>query len=237
MLTRALSRVPHIHENVGRPDCLGSVEMGVPELIGRHSRQPRGLVGRVITRMMARKTSASIPWTVGLLGLEPNHRVVEVGFGHGDSLAALLNSVPGGHVAGVELSATMVAAAAKRFKEPLGRGQLSLYHTEDGALPVPDTSFDRAVTLNTIYVTADPTALFGELFRVLAPGGKAAITFPERQRFAEFPPAQTEGFFLHELSDLEAAMASVGFSDVAVQSNPGLPLAPMSLFGVRPQLS
>ena len=183
--------------------------------------------------MMARQTSAAIPWTLGRLELDPSHHVVDVGFGRGDSLAALLDHVPDGHVAGVEMSETMLTDATKRFRQAIQRRQLSLHPTEDGTLPIPDTSFDRAVTLNTVYITEDPTALFRELYRVLVPGGKAAITFPERRGFAEFPPARTEGFFLHELSDLEAAMSTAGFVDVATHSNPGLPLEPQCLVGNR----
>ena len=63
--------------------------------------------------------------------------------------------------------------------------------------------------------------LFADLRRLLVPGGRAAVTFPERSGFATFPPAQTEGFFLHELADLSRAMTEVGFEDVTVHDGPG----------------
>lgn len=207
--------------------------MGLPDLIGRHSRHPRGFVGRIITRMMARRTSPGIPWTVDLLELSQDHRVVDVGFGRGDSLAFLLERTLEGHVAGVELSDTMLQAAATRFREAISSERLSLHRTDDGTIPLEDASFDRAVSLNTIYITEYPAALFGEMFRVLAPGGRAALTFPEREGFADFPPARTEGFFLHQLADLRRAMSEAGFVDVVTHSEPDLPLNPQCLVGRR----
>ncbi len=182
---------------------------------------------------MARQTSPGIPWTVDLLELSRDDRVVDVGFGRGDSLAHLLERVPDGHVAGVELSDTMLQAAAARFRGAISSEHLSLHRTEDGTIPLDDASFSRAVSLNTIYITEHPTVLFGEMFRVLSPGGRAALTFPEREGFSAFPPARTEGFFLHELADLRRAMSEAGFVDVVVHSQPNLPLSPQCLIGLR----
>ncbi len=208
--------------------------MGVPELIGRHSRLPHGPVGRVVARMMARTTSASIPWTLDLLGLDATHRVADLGFGRGDSLAALLDRVPDGHVAGIEMSETMLRVARRRFASSVRDGHLGLHHTVDGRTgPVGEGSFDRAVTLNTIYITEHPATLFGDLHALLVPGGRVAVTFPERSGFSQFPPAKTEGFFLHELADLEQAMVDAGFGDVTVHRAPDLALHPLSLVGTR----
>lgn len=183
--------------------------------------------------MMARRTSAAIPWAIGLLPLEPSHRVADVGFGHGDSLAALLERVPQGRVAGIEMSETMLDVAAKRFKAEISSGRLALHHSADGRLShVGEGQFDLAVSFNTIYITEDPAVLFADLRRLLVPGGRAAVTFPERSGFATFPPAQTEGFFLHELADLSRAMTEVGFEDVTVHDGPDIVMHPQSLVGV-----
>jgi len=49
------------------------------------------------------------------------------------------------------------------------------------------------------------------MFRVLKPKGMAAVTFPIRGNFMRFKPVATVGFYLHELSDLQAAFHDAGF--------------------------
>jgi len=55
-----------------------------------------------------------------------------------------------------------------------------------GALPVADESADAAVSNLTAAAAADPGAVAGEMARLLAPGGTAAITAPLRGTWAEF---------------------------------------------------
>ena len=87
------------------------------------------------------------------------------------------------------------------------------------ALPFNEATFDKACTVATAYVIADPGAVFKEMHRVLKPGGLAAVTFPIRENFMRFKPVATEGFHLHELADLEAAFRQAGFTETRTGRN------------------
>jgi hypothetical protein len=54
-----------------------------PEFIAMQAAHPRGLVGRLLFRVMAAETLAVNERALQLLELEPNSRVLEIGFGHG----------------------------------------------------------------------------------------------------------------------------------------------------------
>src|SRR5438034_6417613 len=86
----------------------------VNRLIGRNYGHPGGLVGRLTARLMRRGNADLNLWLVGLLDVQPADRVLEVGFGPGTALDALLARAADGFVAGVDVSALMVQQARAR---------------------------------------------------------------------------------------------------------------------------
>jgi ubiquinone/menaquinone biosynthesis C-methylase UbiE len=109
--------------------------------------------------------------------------------------------------------------ASKRNANAISEGRVKLHRAAGGALPFDDGAFDKACTVATMYVIADPSAVFREMYRVLKPNGLAAVTFPVREKFMRFKPAQTKGFYLHELTDLEAAFRDAGFVESRTERN------------------
>src|SRR5690348_12482524 len=85
-----------------------------PEFIARQEGHPRGLVGRLLFRDKAAETLAVNERALQILGLEPNSGVLEIGFGHGRTLARALELAPNGLVAGIDVSADMVGAFRRR---------------------------------------------------------------------------------------------------------------------------
>jgi ubiquinone/menaquinone biosynthesis C-methylase UbiE len=148
--------------------------------------------------------------------------VLEVGFGNGANIALLAERAINGHVRGAEISKTAIAMASKKNAPAITEGRVSLHEAPGGALPFDDGTFDKACTVATMYVIADPSAVFKEMHRVLKPGGLAAVTFPIRENFMRFKPAQTDGFHLHELADLEAALRDAGFAETRTERNDGV---------------
>ena len=185
--------------------------MGLFSAIGKQLQHPRGIFGRALFSWMTSKTIAHARWTADLMDVQPGDNVLEVGFGNGANIELLAQRASKGHVVGAEISETAIAMASKRNANAISEGRVQLHRTAGGALPFDDGAFDKACTVATMYVIADPSAVFREIYRVLKPNGLAAVTFPVREKFMRFKPAQTEGFYLHELADLEAAFRDAGF--------------------------
>lgn len=51
---------------------------------------------------------------------------------------------------------------------------------DESALPLADNSVDRILLLHMVEFAADPKALLGEVWRVLAPGGRVLLVVPNR---------------------------------------------------------
>lgn len=145
--------------------------------IDRQHREPAGVMGRLIGERMSRQHTPETDWSIGLLGLRPAERVLELGFGAGRGLALALERVPAGHVTGVDRSATMVRAAARRNRAALREGRLALLRGDLASLPVAGPRFDAIVTIHTFYFWPDPPTLARRLAQLLAPGGRLVSTF------------------------------------------------------------
>ena len=113
------------------------------------------------------------PWKLGRL--EPGERVLDLGSGAGtDSLIAAQMVGDRGHVTGIDMTPAMLAKARAAAAE-MGAANIEFREGEGERLPFPDASFDVVISNGVIDLIPDKDAVFAELFRVLAPGGRMQI--------------------------------------------------------------
>jgi len=144
--------------------------------LARQLSRPEGLRGRIVARRLNRGNASAIEAAVGATGLRPGQVAADVGFGGGYGLGLLLDRVgAGGHVHGIELSDTMLAAARRNRRGDLTDGRLVLAKGTLEQLPLTDGSVDGLITVNTLYFVEDLAPAFREIARVLAPAGSAVI--------------------------------------------------------------
>jgi SAM-dependent methyltransferase len=113
------------------------------------------------------------PWQLGRL--EPGERVLDLGSGAGtDSLVAVQMVGAGGSVTGIDMTPQMLAKARAAAAE-MGASNVEFVEAEAERLPFADASFDVVISNGVIDLIPDKDAVFGELHRVLAPGGRMQI--------------------------------------------------------------
>ena len=113
------------------------------------------------------------PWTMGRLA--PGERVLDLGSGAGtDSLIAALMGAPNGHVTGIDMTAPMLAKARAAAAE-MRAVNVEFVDGEAEHLPFPDASFDVVISNGVIDLIPDKDAVYAELARVLAPGGRIQV--------------------------------------------------------------
>ncbi len=155
--------------------------MGVASSVGKQFQHPRGWFGRVVARVMTRRTATSVTWTIDLIASEPGDALLEVGFGGGAGIKQLAARAGEGHVVGVDVFEAMIAAVSRRHAAAIVDGHIELVRAPGGALPFDEGRFDKACTINTVYVIQSPADVFTEMFRVLEPGGRAVVGFPDHE--------------------------------------------------------
>ncbi|MBX5495178.1 MAG: class I SAM-dependent methyltransferase, partial [Bryobacteraceae bacterium] len=91
-------------------------------------------------------------------------RLLDAGCGAG--LLAVLASLRGAHVTGIDASPGLIGIAQERLPAAdLREGDLE-------SLPFPEASFDAVTAVNSIFYTADMAKAMRELARVVRPGGR-----------------------------------------------------------------
>ena len=189
--------------------------------------EPHGLGGLVAGEVMAWRNRGLNGWTLRLLGVRRASRVLEVGFGPGVGIRMAAALARRGRVAGVDPSALMVKRARWRNHKAVRNGRVELRRGDVRALPWPDGAFTHVFSVNTFHEWGDPAAALAELSRVLAPGGRVALTAQSRgARDLDEARAIAERS-LEQLGD-------AGFGALRVAWRPARPLPAHCLLGALP---
>lgn len=114
--------------------------------------------------------------TVERLDLRPGESVLDVCSGSGGSALPAAERVgPNGRVIAVDLAERLIALAEAKAQSR-GLGNIEFRVADMLALGYPDATFDAVICVFGIFFVPDMTAAVGELWRMVRPGGRLAIT-------------------------------------------------------------
>jgi trans-aconitate methyltransferase len=138
---------------------------------------PSGLLGRLVGRIMATRSSnvERNRWAVDQLAVRPADRVLEIGFGPGVALEALVARVTGGAVHGIDHSDVMVRMATRRNARAVAEGRLRLSRAGVADVDEALAPLDLILAVNNMGMWPDPPAQLSHLAGLLAPGGRIAV--------------------------------------------------------------
>jgi SAM-dependent methyltransferase len=161
------------------------------------------------------------------LGLATGDVVLDLGTGFGRH--AFETARRGAHVVAADLAADEVAGTKATFDAMADAGELGekvntlVLRADALRLPFADGTFDRVITSEVLEHVLDDHAALGELFRVVRPGGRLAVTVPaegpERICWAlnadyHAPGAEGGHVRIYSRTELELKLAGVGFTVV-----------------------
>lgn len=160
-----------------------------------------------------------------IAALRPGETVLDLGSGGGiDCFLAARQVGESGRVIGVDMTAEMLERARENAKAA-GMRNVEFRLGEIEHLPVADGEVDVILSNCVINLSPDKPAVFREAFRVLAPGGRLAIS--DIVATAPLPQEVRENVELHLgcmagaalIDELETMLAEVGFTDIRITPN------------------
>jgi ubiquinone/menaquinone biosynthesis C-methylase UbiE len=185
-----------------------------PRFIAKQLSWPSGIAGWLVRAGMNRGNARLNRYALDQLQLLPEDRAVEIGFGGAVVMPQLLRGAA--FVCGVDRSKDVVSAATRRFADAVraGRAEFRLGTVENLALP--DATFDKALSVHTVYFWQGLETGSAELARVLKPGGRVVLGFlPKAHMDRMNMPAEI--FTPREPDEVTAALKDAGFADTEVR--------------------
>ena len=150
-------------------------------------------------------------------------RVLDIGCGSGGITLFLAEEFPLEHIIGFDVEEPVVEAARQRARDAKLEGRVEFVRGQPGGLPFRDGSFDVVFSKDALIHVSDKESLFGEVFRVLKPGGSLAASDwltshdgPPSQAMERYLEAEGLSFGMASPDRYEAALRGAGFDEVAI---------------------
>jgi ubiquinone/menaquinone biosynthesis C-methylase UbiE len=191
--------------------------------------RPTGFWGNIVGKIMAFTSSNQdrIRWTISLLDIRSDDRLLEIGFGPGFAIELVKRIVSEGFIAGVDHSEVMLRQAGKRNARAIRDGKVVLRLGSASNLPKFNELFDKIFTINSIHFWNEPIDCLKELRKLLKPGGLIAVTLQPRSRSA------TDGTTKEIGEELAKNLERAGFSQVRLEIRQTKPVSVACALGIR----
>lgn len=188
-----------------------------PTFIARQAGRPAGWFGRVLLRVMARETSTFNREVLDALAIADGERVLEIGFGHGQTLREAATRGPGAKFAGIDIAPDAQRVALRRCRTLIDSGRLELQTGDAAALPWGDGIFDAVYSVHTVYFWEHPETALAEIRRVLSSSGRLVLGMRDRtDDVATHFPASVYRFYSGD--EVALLLREAGFSSVDVRT-------------------
>ncbi|MFS0654768.1 class I SAM-dependent methyltransferase [Bacillus sp. 179-C3.3 HS] len=179
--------------------------------IGKQMREPRGVLSKWVARYMEKNHHHVNQWTIQLLNIQENDRILEIGTGRGTTLSKVAENLDRGKVYGVDASHHMIKYAKRKNKKLVDQNKAVIRLGKAENLPFEDRSFNKLFTVQTIYYLSDLEQVLKEVYRVLQVDGEVFLSFQKKEL-----QKQSHAYSLYSEEEISRMFSEFHFRDVSV---------------------
>lgn len=162
---------------------------------------------------MASSIPPRVRWAVDLVDPRPDDELLEVGGGTAASASLVCERLRTGRLTAVDRSAVAAARIREGNRDHVDAGRLRVLECPLTALELPESSVDKAFSLNVnVFWTSSGAAELAVLARVLKPGGLLALMW-------NGAPTAPESSTARVLEPVTAAVASGPFTELTIHDS------------------
>lgn len=136
-------------------------------------RKPEGKLGNIQLKSMNKEHTPVSLWGLKHLNISPDDVILDIGCGGGMNINRMAQGAK--KVYGVDYSIERVNLSKEVNEDLIKEGRVEVHEGNVMDLPFEDNSFDIVTAFETVYFWPDIVKSFGEVKRVLKPGGMFLI--------------------------------------------------------------
>lgn len=178
----------------------------------KQSRNPSGLVGRVITNIWSSYFKELSLWAIKQTTIPNNSRILEVGYGGGSTIKNLLALDKNLDIHGIDISKESYQTAKRMLLKSIDNDSVQLMVGNVENLPYQNSDFDLVFAIQTHIFWDDLKQSFQEIYRVMS-NPSTLIIASEKEKIKYH---MTDYGTSHELRQL---LTSIGFSKIEERQN------------------
>jgi len=176
---------------------------------------PKGMLGRYFGEKMVLQHRTETRWTLNLLNVTKEERVLEIGCGAGYAIKQLLKLPDVEYAAGLDLSDSILRSAKSRNRRAIKEGRAAFIQGNVCKIPLDNDMFTKIYSIHSIYFWDLTFETISEIHRVLKNNGSVTITLCTGKN------GETWSGVHHMLNtQLLPLMKKVGFNNVKLVKGP-----------------
>jgi len=184
--------------------------------LAKQLRQPEGSLGIKVGENMNKGNRLMNLETIKQLEISNNDNILEIGMGNGFFVGDIVAAAQNVKYTGCDFSETMIREAIELNNSFAPNAKFVLCDATQ--LPFNDGSFDKLVTVNTIYFWEDAMQILAEIRRVLKPNGIFIVTLRPKKVMDQLPVVQ-HGFTTYATDDIIKLLAQNDFQTLSYKES------------------
>ena len=176
--------------------------MGFSTYFSKQAKKPSGIFGRFFMSRIFDKGNLELnSFVKETMAIKKSDRILEIGCGTGSLLKIIANELENGIVEGIDFSKTMISIAKKKNKRNISKKKAIIRLGNFDELQFKSNSYDKILSVNTIYFWKNPVMTISKAFCLLKANGMMVLGFHSKEEMEKMDLDENI-FQLYSLQDV-----------------------------------